>query len=389
MNIINDLRQTEIEYIISKEKMRQEKNIELIASENFVSDRVMQAVGSCLINKYAEGYENNRYYGGCTHIDEIEHYCKETWKTAFNTDYEINVQPHSGSNANYAALSAVMNPGDALMSLDLNHGGHLTHGSPVNFSGKLYNCFYYGVDSNGFIDMDDVRSRAKRFCPKVIIAGASAYSRFIDFKEFADIANEVHAILIADIAHIAGLIIAGKHPSPFEYADIITTTTHKTLRGPRGGMILCKPEYIKRINSAVFPGIQGGPLMHVIAGKAVAAEEACTDEYKIYICNVVANATSMANKFTELGYHIVTGGTDNHLFLIDLPKSGIDKSGKEVQDILDRHLITLNKNCIPGETRSPKETSGIRIGTPAMTTRGYTPKDFMRVAETIDRIIRT
>ena len=389
MNIINDLRQTEIEYIISKEKMRQEKNIELIASENFVSDRVMQAVGSCLINKYAEGYENNRYYGGCTHIDEIEHYCKETWKTAFNTDYEINVQPHSGSNANYAALSAVMNPGDALMSLDLNHGGHLTHGSPVNFSGKLYNCFYYGVDSNGFIDMDDVRSRAKRFCPKVIIAGASAYSRFIDFKEFADIANEVHAILIADIAHIAGLIIAGKHPSPFEYADIITTTTHKTLRGPRGGMILCKPEYIKRINSAVFPGIQGGPLMHVIAGKAVAAEEACTDEYKIYICNVVANATSMANKFTELGYHIVTGGTDNHLFLIDLPKSGIDKSGKEVQDILDRHLITLNKNCIPGETRSPKETSGIRIGTPAMTTRGYTPKDFMRVAESIDKIIRT
>lgn len=379
--------------IIEKEKHRQDTTVELIASENFVSENVLKAVGSCLTNKYSEGYPANhksgskgRYYGGCEYIDELEEYCCDMWRKVFNTDYHVNVQPHSGSSANLAAYMSVLKPGDTILAMSLNNGGHLTHGSSVNFSGKLFNMKFYDVDAEGFIDFNDVKSKAEEFRPKLILAGASAYSRIIDFEKFAEIAKSVGAYFMVDMAHIAGLIAAGDHPSPFGLADIITTTTHKTLRGPRGGLIFCKPELAKKVDSTIFPGTQGGPLEHVIAGKAVAAEEACTEEFKNYIHDVVGNCKAMCDEFISMGYKIVTGGTDNHLFLVDLTATGL--TGKEVQDELDKHHITLNKNCVPTETRSPQQASGVRIGTAAMTTKGYKKNDFIKVAHDIDKVIK-
>jgi glycine hydroxymethyltransferase len=379
--------------IIEKEKHRQDTTVELIASENFVSENVLKAVGSCLTNKYSEGYPANhksgskgRYYGGCEYIDELEEYCCDMWRKVFNTDYHVNVQPHSGSSANLAAYMSVLKPGDTILAMSLNNGGHLTHGSSVNFSGKLFNMKFYEVDANGFIDFNDVKNKAEEFRPKLILAGASAYSRIIDFEKFAEIAESVGAYFMVDMAHIAGLIAAGDHPSPFGLADIITTTTHKTLRGPRGGLIFCKPELAKKVDSTIFPGTQGGPLEHVIAGKAVAAEEACTEEFKNYIHDVVGNCKAMCDEFISMGYKIVTGGTDNHLFLVDLTATGL--TGKEAQDELDKHHITLNKNCVPTETRSPQQASGVRIGTAAMTTKGYKKDDFIKVAHDIDKVIK-
>lgn len=379
--------------IIEKEQERQNRNIELIASENFVSPDVMRAVGSCLTNKYSEGYptvrstgSRGRYYGGCEYVDELEEYCCDMWRKVFRTDYHVNVQPHSGSSANIAAYMSLLSPGDAVLAMNLNNGGHLTHGAPVNISGKLYDMHFYDVNAHGFIDLEDVRKKALECRPKLLLAGASAYSRKIDFAAFAEIAREAGSYFMVDMAHIAGLVAAGEHPSPFGLADVITTTTHKTLRGPRGGLIFCKPELAKKIDSAVFPGTQGGPLQHVIAGKAIAAEEACTEAFRDYIRQVVRNAAAMCKAFQEMGYQVVTGGTDNHLFLLDLTDTGL--TGKAVQEELDRNGITLNKNCVPNETRSPAQTSGIRIGTPAMTTKGYREADFIRVAHEIDRIIR-
>ena len=379
--------------IIEKEKHRQDTTVELIASENFVSENVLKAVGSCLTNKYCEGYPANhksgskgRYYGGCEYIDELEEYCCDMWRKVFNTEYHVNVQPHSGSSANLAAYMSVLKPGDTILAMSLNNGGHLTHGSSVNFSGKLFNMKFYDVDSEGFIDFNDVKNKSEEFRPKLILAGASAYSRIIDFEKFAEIAKSVGAYFMVDMAHIAGLVAAGDHPSPFGLADIITTTTHKTLRGPRGGLIFCKPELAKKVDSTIFPGTQGGPLEHVIAGKAVAAEEACTEEFKNYIHDVVGNCKAMCDEFISMGYKIVTGGTDNHLFLVDLTATGL--TGKEVQDELDKHHITLNKNCVPTETRSPQQASGVRIGTAAMTTKGYKKEDFIKVAHDIDKVIK-
>lgn len=379
--------------IIAAEQARQNSTVELIASENFVSENVMKAVGSCLTNKYSEGYpaqrpsgNRGRFYGGCQYVDELEEYCCRQWQAVFQTDYHVNVQPHSGSSANLAAYMSVLKPGDTILAMSLNNGGHLTHGSPVNFSGKLFHMEFYGVDENGFIDYEDVRRMARECRPQLILAGASAYSRTIDFPAFADAAREVGAYFMVDMAHIAGLVAAGDHPSPFGLADIITTTTHKTLRGTRGGLIFCKPELAKRVDSAVFPGGQGGALQHVIAGKAVTAEEASTEEFREYIHAVVRNCRAMCDEFISMGYKVVTGSTDNHLFLLDLTDTGL--TGKAVQDELDRHGITLNKNCVPNEARSPQQTSGVRIGTAAMTTKGYTEQDFIAVARQIDRIIR-
>lgn len=379
--------------LIGQEELRQATTVELIASENFVSSDVLRAVGSCLTNKYSEGYpahramgNQGRYYGGCHIVDELEEYCVSKWKEVFSTDYHVNVQPHSGSSANLAAYMALLQPGDTVLSMSLSNGGHLTHGSPVNFSGKLYDLHFYDVDDDGFIDYDGMEQLARRLHPKLILAGASAYSRTIDFARFAAAAQEVGACFMVDMAHIAGLVAAGEHPSPFGLADVITTTTHKTLRGPRGGLIFCRPELAKKVDSAVFPGTQGGPLQHVIAGKAVAAEEALTPAFRAYARSVVANCRAMAAEFMAMGYRVVTGGTDNHLFLLDLTDTGL--TGKAVQDELDRHGITLNKNCVPSETRSPQQTSGVRIGTAAMTTKGYTEQDFIAVARQIDRIIR-
>ena len=319
-------------------------------------------------------------------VDELEEYCIAKWKEVFATDYHVNVQPHSGSSANLAAYMGLLQPGDTVLSMSLANGGHLTHGSPVNFSGKLYDLHFYDVDGDGFIDYDGMARMARELRPRLIIAGASAYSRIIDFTRFAAAAREVGAYFMVDMAHIAGLIAAGEHPSPFGLADVITSTTHKTLRGPRGGLIFCRPELAKKVDSAVFPGTQGGPLEHVIAGKAVAAEEACTDEYREYIHAVVRNCRAMCGEFRKMGYDVVTGGTDNHLFLLDLTKTGL--TGKAVQDELDRHGITLNKNCVPNETRSPQQTSGVRIGTAAMTTKGYTEADFLAAAHRIDEVLR-
>lgn len=379
--------------IIAAEQARQNSTVELIASENFVSENVMKAVGSCLTNKYSEGYpaqrpsgNRGRFYGGCQYVDELEEYCCHQWQAVFQTDYHVNVQPHSGSSANLAAYMSVLKPGDTILAMSLNNGGHLTHGSPVNFSGKLFHMEFYGVDENGFIDYEDVRRKARECRPQLILAGASAYSRTIDFPAFADAAREAGAYFMVDMAHIAGLVAAGDHPSPFGLADIITTTTHKTLRGTRGGLIFCKPELAKRVDSAVFPGCQGGALQHVIAGKAVTAEEASTEDFREYIHAVVRNCRAMCDEFISMGYKVVTGGTDNHLFLLDLTDTGL--TGKAVQVELDRHGITLNKNCVPNETRSPQQTSGVRIGTAAMTTKGYTEQDFIAVARQIDRIIR-
>ena len=378
---------------IAREERRQAETVELIASENFASEAVCRAVGSCLTNKYSEGYpahramgNQGRYYGGCHVVDELEEYCIAKWKEVFSTDYHVNVQPHSGTSANLAAYLALLQPGDRILSMSLANGGHLSHGLPVNASGKLYDIHAYEVDENGVIDYDAMERLARELKPKLIIAGASAYSRVIDFGRFAAAAREVGAYFMADIAHIAGLVTAGEHPSPFGLADVVTTTTHKTLRGPRGGLIFCRPELAKKIDSAVFPGMQGGPLQHVIAGKAVAAEEALTPEYRAYIHRVVENCRAMAAEFSAMGYHVVTGGTDNHLFLLDLTDTGL--TGKALQEELDRRGITLNKNCVPGDQRSPFQTSGVRIGTAAMTTKGYTAEDFCRVAHRIDEVVR-
>ena len=369
--------------LIKEEYNRQENNIELIASENFVSKDVLRAMGSCLTNKYAEGYPHNRYYGGCEVVDKIEQYCIDKWKEVFNTDYHVNVQPHSGSQANLAAYQAFLKPGDTVLAMDLSNGGHLTHGSSVNASGKLYNFIFYGVDENGFIDYEDLAAKAHLHRPDLIVAGASAYSRIIDFARIAKIAEDIDCYFMVDMAHIAGLIAADEHPSPFGLADVITTTTHKTLRGPRGGLIFCKPEYSKKIDSAVFPGTQGGPLMHIIAAKAVCAEEALRPEYKEYIRQVVKNSKAMADEFKRMGYKVVSGGTDNHLFLLDFSKTHPDLTGHEVQEALDGFAITLNKNCVPNETRSPKQTSGVRIGTAAMTTKGWKEVSFRACAQLI------
>lgn len=378
--------------LIEEEKKRQRENIELIASENFVSEDILRAVGSCLTNKYAEGFPGKRYYGGCEVVDRIENYCIEQWQKVFNTDYHVNVQPHSGSQANFAAYSAILSPGDTILSMSLSNGGHLTHGSRVNFSGKLYNIVEYNVDENGFIDYNDIYNKIKEYKPNLILAGASAYPRIIDFKRIKEIIDkfsdgDYKPYFMVDMAHIAGLIAAGEHPTPFGIADIITTTTHKTLRGPRGGLIFCKPELAKKVNSAVFPNSQGGPLLHVIAGKAICAEEAQTDTYKKYIKNVKINCKAMADTFIKMGYNVITNGTDNHLFLIDFSKTHPNITGKQVQDELDKYHITLNKNCVPNELRSPMQTSGVRIGTAAMTTKGYTVDDFIEVAHRIDKII--
>lgn len=372
--------------LIEHEETRQKFNVELIASENFVSENVLRAMGSVLTNKYAEGYPGNRYYGGCQWVDLIEQNCIEDWKKVFYTDYHVNVQPHSGSQANYAAYAAVLNPGDTILTMSLNNGGHLTHGSPVNYSGKLYKILDYGVGRDGYINMNDVYTLANIYHPKLILAGASAYPRKIDYEKFAHIAHQFDAIFMVDMAHVAGLIAAGEHPSPFGHADIITTTTHKTLRGPRGGIIFCRPDLASKIDSAVFPGSQGGPLENVIAAKGVCAEEAQTADFKSYIHQVVLNSKAMANEFINMGYKLVTGGTDNHMFLVDLTDLGI--SGLEAQERCDAQQITLNKNCVPNDKRSPKYTSGIRIGTAAMTTKGYKEEDFIRVAHKIDSILK-
>ena len=387
--------------ILGNEMDRQEENCELIASENFVSDAVLAAVGSCFTNKYAEGYptirhsgREGRYYGGTQNVDELEEYCCKKWRDVFNTEYHVNVQPHSGSQANFAAYMSVLEPGDTILSMSLENGAHLTHGSPVNFSGKLFNMVFYDVDKNGFIDYFDLAQKIAIYNPKLVLAGASAYPRIIDFKRIKELIDGVSdkygrtsPYFMVDMSHIAGLVAAGDHPSPFELADIITTTTHKTLRGPRGGLIFCKPELAKKVDGAVFPGNQGGPLEHVIAGKAIAAEEACTPEYKEYIHQVVLNCKAMCNKFIELGYDIITGGTDNHLFLLDFSKTHPNLTGKMVQDELDKHHITLNKNCVPNEKRSPVQASGVRIGTAAMTTKGYKEQYFIDKAVEIDNII--
>ncbi|MBQ4058988.1 MAG: serine hydroxymethyltransferase [Lachnospiraceae bacterium] len=361
---------------------RQNDNIELIASENIVSKAVMAAMGSPLTNKYAEGYPGKRYYGGCEHVDVVEDLARERAKELFGCEY-VNVQPHSGAQANMAAFFAIMEPGDTFMGMNLNHGGHLTHGSPVNLSGKYFNVVPYGVNDDGFIDYDEVLRLAKECKPKLIVAGASAYARAIDFKRFREIADEVGAVLMVDMAHIAGLVAAGQHMSPIPYAHVTTTTTHKTLRGPRGGMILSSNEVNEKynFNKAVFPGIQGGPLMHVIAAKAVCFKEALSDEYKEYQAQVVKNAATLANALTERGFKIVSGGTDNHLMLVDL--QNLDLTGKEVEKLLDSVHITANKNTVPNDPKSPFVTSGIRLGTPAITTRGAKEDDMIVIADAI------
>lgn len=366
---------------IEKEKNRQEQNIELIASENFVSKAVREAQGSILTNKYAEGYPGKRYYGGCEYIDIVENLAIDRVKELFGAEY-ANVQPHSGSQANMAAFNAFIEPGDTVLGMDLTHGGHLTHGSPVNFSGKTFNFIAYGVDSETeMIDYEKVREIALNGKPKLIIAGASAYSRAIDFAKFKEIADEVGAIFMVDMAHIAGLVAAGLHQNPVPYADVVTSTTHKTLRGPRGGLILAKEKYAKTLNSAIFPGIQGGPLEHVIAGKAIAFKEAMAPEFKEYSKQVIKNAQAMQSVFNDSVGHLISEGTDNHLLLLDVTNFGLN--GKEAEAILDSVGITVNKNTIPFETLSPFKTSGIRIGTPAITTRGFQEEDAKEVAELI------
>lgn len=372
----------EVAAAMTDEINRQNENIELIASENIVSKAVMAAMGSPLTNKYAEGYPGKRYYGGCQYVDVVEDLARERAKELFGCEY-VNVQPHSGAQANMAVFFAIMEPGDTFMGMNLAHGGHLTHGSPVNMSGKYFNVVPYGVNDDGFIDYDEVERIARECKPKMIVAGASAYARAIDFKRFREIADEVGAVLMVDMAHIAGLVAAGLHMSPIPYAHVTTTTTHKTLRGPRGGMILSSNEVNEKynFNKAVFPGIQGGPLMHVIAGKAVCLKEALSDEYKAYQQQVVKNASTLANALMERGFNIVSGGTDNHLMLVDL--QNLDMTGKEVEKLLDSVHITANKNTVPNDPKSPFVTSGIRLGTPAITTRGANEEDMVTIAEAI------
>lgn len=375
----------EIYDLIEKELVRQQKGIELIASENIVSEAVMEAMGSYLTNKYAEGYPNKRYYGGCHVVDEIEQIAIDRAKELFGAEH-ANVQPHSGSQANMAVYFAVLEPGDTVLGMDLSHGGHLTHGSPVNFSGKLFNFVSYGVDKETeMIDYENVRKLAIEHKPKLIVAGASAYARTLDFPKFKEIADEVGALLMVDMAHIAGLVAAGVHPSPVPYSDFVTTTTHKTLRGPRGGLILCKEQYAQALNKNIFPGIQGGPLEHIIAAKAVCFKEALDPSFKTYGENVVENCKELAAQLIAKGFKIVSGGTDNHVFLVDLNNKDI--TGKEAEALLDSVAITVNKNTVPNETRSPFVTSGIRIGTAAITTRGFVKEDMAEIAAVISEAI--
>lgn len=378
----------QISKIIEQEKSRQQSHIELIASENFTYPAIMEAQGSILTNKYAEGYPNKRYYGGCEFVDTIETIAIERAKSLFGADH-ANVQPHAGSQANAAAYLSVLKPGDKILTMSLSDGGHLTHGHFMNFSGIYHEVVHYGVnETDGLIDYDKIASTAEKEKPKMITVGASAYSRTIDFKKMSEIAQSVGAYLLADIAHIAGLVVSGVHPSPVPYADFVTTTTHKTLRGPRGGLILCKEAHAKKIDSAVFPGTQGGPLMHVIAGKAICFQEAAKDSFKDYQKQVVSNANTLANAMIEKGHFVVSGGTDNHLFMIDLRKKYPELTGKVAQISLDKANITANKNTVPAETRSPFQTSGIRIGTPAVTSRGFIDDDMLLIANAIDIVLQ-
>ncbi len=378
----------EIADLIEAEVKRQNSHIELIASENWVSKAVMAAMGSPLTNKYAEGYPGKRFYGGCACVDEVEKLAIERAKELFGCEY-ANVQPHSGAQANMAVFFAMLEPGDTFMGMNLNHGGHLTHGSPANMSGKYYNAVSYGLNDDGVIDYDEVLRIAKECKPKLIVAGASAYARTIDFKRFREIADEVGAYLMVDMAHIAGLVATGMHPSPIPYADVVTTTTHKTLRGPRGGRILSSAETAKKFNfnKAVFPGVQGGPLMHVIASKAVCLKEALQPEFKEYGRRVVENAKALCEGLQKRGVDIVSGGTDNHLMLVDLRNLGV--TGKEMENLLDEVNITCNKNAIPNDPQSPFVTSGVRLGTPAVTSRGMKPEDMDSIAEAISLMLKS
>ena len=371
---------------LEREYRRQQENIELIASENITSPAVMAAVGSCLTNKYAEGYPGRRYYGGCEYVDEIERLAVDRARQLFGAEH-ANVQPHSGAQANLAAYAALLQAGDTLVGMDLSGGGHLTHGASVNQSGKLYRAVGYGVDpQTGRIDYDQVEDIVKKNRPKLLVAGASAYPRALDFKAFADIAHRHGALLLVDMAHIAGLVAGGQHESPVPYADVVTTTTHKTLRGPRGGVILCREEWAKKIDSAVFPGMQGGPLLHVIAGKAVCFREAMTAEFKEYARRVVENAAALAEAMTGEGFRLVSGGTDNHLMLVDLRSHGV--TGRALQERLDELHITVNKNAIPNDPEKPMVTSGVRIGTPCVTSRGFDAADMQTIAHCIARACR-
>ena len=377
----------QISEIILREKQRQQSHVELIASENFTYPAIMEAQGSILTNKYAEGYPNKRYYGGCEYVDQIETIAIERAKSLFGADH-ANVQPHAGSQANAAVYLSALKPGDKILTMSLSDGGHLTHGHFMNFSGIYHEVVHYGVnEADGLIDYDAIAATAEKEKPKMITVGASAYSRVIDFKRMSEIAKSVGALLLADIAHIARLVVAGVHPSPVPYADFVTTTTHKTLRGPRGGLILCKDEQAKKIDSAVFPGTQGGPLMHVIAGKAICFQEAAKDSFKDYQKQVALNANTLANAMIDKGHYVVSGGTDNHLFMIDLRKKYPELTGKVAQISLDKANITANKNTVPAETRSPFQTSGIRIGTPAVTSRGFGTEAMLKIANAIDIVL--
>lgn len=375
----------EIVQAMEAELKRQRDNIELIASENFVSPAVMDAMGTHLTNKYAEGYPGKRYYGGCVNVDVVENLARERAKQLFGCEH-VNVQPHSGSQANIAVYFAMLEPGDTILGMNLSHGGHLSHGSPVNISGKYFHVVPYGVDETGFIDYDEFERIAVEAKPKLIVAGASAYARTIDFERISKIAKKVGAYLMVDIAHIAGLVATGLHPSPVPYADFVTTTTHKTLRGPRGGMIMCKEEYAQKIDKAIFPGTQGGPLMHIIAAKAVCFKEALTPEYKEYMTQVVKNAKALAEGLMANGLDIVSGGTDNHLMLVDLRKYNV--TGKDAEKMLDEVRITCNKNTIPFDPQSPFVTSGVRLGTPAVTTRGMKEEDMKEIAAVISGTLK-
>jgi glycine hydroxymethyltransferase len=375
----------ELAEAMQKELLRQQNNIELIASENFVSPAVMAAAGSHLTNKYAEGYPAHRYYGGCQFVDVAEDLARERLKKLFGCEY-CNVQPHSGASANLAVFFAFLQPGDTVMGMNLAHGGHLSHGSPVNISGKYFNIVPYGVNrETELLDYDEMEKIALECKPKMIVSGASAYSRIIDFKRIREICDKVGAIMMVDIAHIAGLVAAGLHPSPVPYADVVTTTTHKTLRGPRGGVIMCKEQYGKQIDKAIFPGVQGGPLMHIIAAKAVAFQEALQPSFKIYQQQIVKNASAMADEFKKLGVKMVSGGTDNHLILLNLTDTGV--TGKELEKMLDEVHITVNKNAIPWDTQKPFVTSGIRVGTPAITSRGMKEEEARTIARLIAKVI--
>ena len=382
----DDLKTTdpEVYEAIQKEKDREHEKIVLIASENYVSEAVLEAQGSIFTNKYAEGYPSKRYYGGCEYADIVENLAIERAKKIFGSEH-VNVQPHSGSQANMAVYFSVLKPGDTILGMRLNHGGHLSHGASVNFSGTLYKNISYGVNKDGYLDYEEVRKLALEHKPRMIVVGASAYSRTIDFQAFSDIAKQAGAYLLADIAHIAGMVAAGVHPSPVPYADFVTTTNHKTLRGPRGGMIMCKAEYAKAIDKMIFPGIQGGPLVHVIAAKAVALKEAMTEDFKIYQQRVVENAKTLADELIRKGFSIISGGTDNHLMLIDLNNKNV--TGKDAETALDMAGITANKNSIPYDERPPAVTSGIRLGTPCITTRGMGKAEMVEIADLISSII--